>query len=350
MTAGCSMRDSTAPRDSARVNRRVRDTTSAAASAPPLTTKLTMPPKSRIWRWATSWPGWVARPGQRTSRTRGWSSRNWAMSWAERQWRSMRTASVFSPRRTRKSLNGDDTDAGGVADEEQLLGPGVVVDGHEAADHVGVPAEVLGRRVDDGVGAVLQRLLEERRGEGVVDDAAPTAVVGHAREGADVGDRQQRVRRGLDPDQLGRVGPRRGDGVHVGQVDRGVGDAHRPVDLVDQPPRAAVGVVGHDQVVAGPQRAQEGVLGGHPAGEGEAVAGALQRGDGASCRTSPGRVVGPGVLVLGLARLVLGEGRGQVDGRDDGPGGRVGVLAGVDRSGLEPAGSSSLTGGPASRR
>ena len=56
--------------------------------------------------------------------------------------------------------------------------------------------------------------------------------------------REQRVRRGLDPDQPVVVGPRRGDGVDVGQVDGVWVMPSRPVDLVDQPVGAAVGVVG----------------------------------------------------------------------------------------------------------
>ena len=44
----------------------------------------------------------------------------------------------------------------------------VVRDG-EAADHVGVAAEVLRRRVHDDVGAEVERALEVGRREGVVD-------------------------------------------------------------------------------------------------------------------------------------------------------------------------------------
>ena len=47
-----------------------------------------------------------------------------------------------------------------------------------AADHVGVPAEVLGRGVHHDVGAEPERLLEVRRGEGVVDDEQRARVVG----------------------------------------------------------------------------------------------------------------------------------------------------------------------------
>ncbi len=46
----------------------------------------------------------------------------------------------------------------------------VVVGDDRPHQHVAVPGEVLGRRVHDDVGAQRQRLLEQRRGEGVVDD------------------------------------------------------------------------------------------------------------------------------------------------------------------------------------
>ena len=46
-----------------------------------------------------------------------------------------------------------------------------------AADDVGVPAEVLRRRVHDDVGAERERLLQVGRGEGVVDDQQRAGVV-----------------------------------------------------------------------------------------------------------------------------------------------------------------------------
>ena len=54
--------------------------------------------------------------------------------------------------------------------ELQALGDGRVVGRGEAADHVGVAAQVLRRRVEDDVGAELERALEVGRGERVVDD------------------------------------------------------------------------------------------------------------------------------------------------------------------------------------
>ena len=62
MATGTSMRLSTPPRLSASVQTFVRVTSSSASSGL-AARKETMPPKSRIWRAAISWPGWSGRPG-----------------------------------------------------------------------------------------------------------------------------------------------------------------------------------------------------------------------------------------------------------------------------------------------
>jgi hypothetical protein len=59
--------------------------------------------------------------------------------------------------------------ADGVLEERELLCGGRI-GADRAPDHVGVSADVLGRRVDHEVGAELERLLEVGRGEGVVGD------------------------------------------------------------------------------------------------------------------------------------------------------------------------------------
>jgi NAD(P)-dependent dehydrogenase (short-subunit alcohol dehydrogenase family) len=57
ITEGSSIKLSTPPSDSARVKTSVDSQTLRAASTPPFTVKLTMPPKSLICVRATSWPG-----------------------------------------------------------------------------------------------------------------------------------------------------------------------------------------------------------------------------------------------------------------------------------------------------
>src|SRR4029453_8066204 len=60
--AGCSIRLSTPPSDSARVQTLVRATISTASSSEPARNEI-IPPKSDIWRLAISCPGWVGSPG-----------------------------------------------------------------------------------------------------------------------------------------------------------------------------------------------------------------------------------------------------------------------------------------------
>ena len=62
MVAGCSSRLSTPPRDSARQNSLV-DLQKVLACSVVWNSTETMPPKRVICFAATSWPGWVSRPG-----------------------------------------------------------------------------------------------------------------------------------------------------------------------------------------------------------------------------------------------------------------------------------------------
>ncbi len=71
--------------------------------------------------------------------------------------------------------------AGRVLEEADALGELVVVDGHEAADHVAVAAEVLGGGVHDEVGAEREGLLERRGREGVVDHDERVRARGRSR-------------------------------------------------------------------------------------------------------------------------------------------------------------------------
>src|SRR3712207_9054215 len=75
------------------------------------------------------------------------------------------------------------------------------------ADDVRVAAHVLGGRVDHYVRPQSQRVLEVRRGEGVVDSDYRAAPVRHLRELLNIGEGQQGVGGGLDPEKLG-LGPR----------------------------------------------------------------------------------------------------------------------------------------------
>ena len=132
-------------------------------------------------------------------------------------------------------------------------------------------AEELRRGVDDHVGAQRQRLLQQRRRERVVDDHARAGL---ARRGADrghVGDVEQRVRRRLEPHQVGLE--QLGDpGLRVRRR-----DALDPPRMVARaglgdPGDALVAVVGNHEVRAGRQLAQHGVARRHTGRERHGVA------------------------------------------------------------------------------
>ena len=209
---------------------------------------------------------------------------------------------------------------------------------HRSAEHIRVPADVLGGRMHHGIRAQKQRALQERGGEGVVHDQQGTCRMGDPRPARHVRDAQQRVRRGFDPEQRGL--PRlhgRGDNIQVRDVHGGVGDPPLAVQAVDEPVGASVAVgTEHDVVARGQHRAQQRVLCGDPGGEGETGVPALQ-GVELDFESVAGRVGAAGVLVPVAQHVdpVLHEGAGLVDRRDDRPGERIGRLARMDGLGVE---------------
>ena len=65
----------------------------------------------------------------------------------------------------------------------------------KAPDDIGVATQVLGGRVHDDVGSQAERLLDPRRGKGVVDDDKGAPAVRGGGYGGDVDDVEQRIRR-----------------------------------------------------------------------------------------------------------------------------------------------------------
>ena len=114
-------------------------------------------------------------------------------------------------------------------------------------------------------------------------------------------------------------------------------------NALEQPERAAVEVGRGGDLVAGPQGREHGRGRRQARGEGQRPLAPFQ------CRQArfqggPRRIAAAGVLVaLVLARGFLRERRRGVDRHDGRAGGRVGVLAGVDRAGRESV--SGLVGG-----
>ena len=182
---------------------------SSARRARPLPARVsarneTIPPKSRICARATSWPGGSAGPGRARARRASWP--------VEELGDRARVLAVLAhadgerldPAQHEPRVERAGHRAERLLQEVEALGERVVVRRDEAADGVAVAAEVLRRRVDDGVGAEVERLLQVRRRERVVDDEQRADRVRRVCGLADVDDVQQRVRRRLDPHHASR--------------------------------------------------------------------------------------------------------------------------------------------------
>jgi hypothetical protein len=126
-----------------------------------------------------------------------------------------------------------------------LMHRGVARD-HRAADHVAVPVQVLGGRVDNEVRAERQRLLPGRRQESIVDHDQGAGGVRLGGDGRDVGDAQQRVARRLDPHHCRRLRQRRRDRGLIAEVDEVDPPLAAAPPGVKQPVGATVTVVRHD--------------------------------------------------------------------------------------------------------
>ena len=205
-----------------------------AASLPPSTSKVTTVPPPSIWRLASSCCGWtqerVARPGE-TSRVR--LERRGPRSRRGRPSARTRSDSVSRPLSSTQALNGD-MRRPGVPHEvlhrpvDELLGAE-----HRAAERAALAVDVLGRRVDDDVGAELERLGEHRRAEDVVDDDLRAGRVRQLGDGRDVDELLHRVARRLEEDRGRRHGQRLAPLVEVGAVDEDGLDAPARQDLVE---------------------------------------------------------------------------------------------------------------------
>jgi len=190
--------------------------------------------------------------------------------------------------------------------------------------------------VQDEIGAELERLLEVRGGERVVDDHEGADLVRCRRRRRDVDDVEQRVRRRLEPYELrGLVEVIREACRDLVGREKREPVALRLVHLREHPVGAPVDVVDGHHVVAGREEVHEGGRGPEPRRERVAVRGSLERGDafleGGSSRVGDPRIVVPLVDPDGL----LHERRGLVDRGRERAGRRVRRLADVDRFRLE---------------
>ena len=204
------------------------------------------------------------------------------------------------PRRTRNASSGPSVAPGLDLDALDAV-DALARAGDDAGDDVAVAAEVLRRRLDDEVGAEVERPADVRRGERVVDDVASRRDGGRAR----------RARRGRRGRSSGWRWSRR-RGRRVGAAARAAATASRSVvstrsTCTPKPPNTrvelgtgrAVRRDRRDDPVAGPEeRGERGVDRAHARGEGGARLAAGQLGVGVA-EGARGRVRDPAVGVAG---------------------------------------------------
>ena len=150
----------------------------------------------------------------------------------------------------------------------------------ETAHGDAVTTDPLGRRVDDDIGAVLERAVERRRGEGAVDHQRQARFLRHTGHGGNVKHIQTGVADDLAEDHAGIGLDRGADGVDVRAIDEGGGDAKARQGQLHQVDRPAVERLGRHDMVAG--RKQRGDGQEHrcmPRGQPERPDPALERGD-----------------------------------------------------------------------
>ncbi len=110
--------------------------------------------------------------------------------------------------------------------------------------------EELGRRMDDQVGAKIERSLQNRRAEAVIDDDQDTLRVRDRHQGGDIGDFGQRIRRCFKKEEL-RFWPHRGfPGSDIGLRDEGGLDSETRHDGAEQLLRCAEQACRGDDVIA----------------------------------------------------------------------------------------------------
>ena len=127
----------------------------------------------------------------------------------------------------------------------------------DAAEAAALAVDVLGGGIDDAVGAELERVLEQRRREHVVDHQRRARRVRDLGDRRDVEHLERRIGRALQEERLGVRPHRLAPLLEVGAVDQRRGDAVARQVLLDHVAAGAEQRLGGDDVVAGPDLAHQ---------------------------------------------------------------------------------------------
>ena len=155
----------------------------------------------------------------------------------------------------------------GLAQEiVDMVGDELLARQDHAAEHAALAVDVFGGGVDDAIGAELQRMLQQRRGEHVVDDERRAGPVHDLGDAGDVDELERRIGRRFQERRLGVRTQRRPPRVKIRAVDEGRFDPETRQQFLDHIETRAEQSPRGDDVVARLELAHErGGDGGHAA-------------------------------------------------------------------------------------
>mmetsp|Transcript_74691 Transcript_74691/g.164933 ORF Transcript_74691/g.164933 Transcript_74691/m.164933 type:complete len:214 (+) Transcript_74691:379-1020(+) len=136
-----------------------------------------------------------------------------------------------------------------VLDPFHLLVKCLVLADHGTSRHDVVPLVVLGQALNHHVCTPVQRTTDHRCCKGRINHMLCACVLGDLGDSLDVGQRQDRVCRGLTEDQLGVRLHGLLDILRIPEIHKGELHAHRREELAAGPVCATIGAVRNDAVV-----------------------------------------------------------------------------------------------------
>ena len=254
---------------------------------------------------------------------------------AEADWWRTRTCRVRKPRSSSAASN-EPRMAPSIVRSRAARSQGrpLAREHHRAGDDVGMAVEILGGRVQHDIGAEREGAGQHRRRHRGVDGQQRAGRMRAARRLRDVRDDPGRVRRRLDPDEPRAAGPDgRAERARVAGIDEGHLQAvARRILASATAAGPSTSPWARPRARAAPAPRNAAGCRGHAGREQQARCAALQLGQDVLDLPYRGVVgaavaVAPSVLVVRIAH----EGRGHMDGRNDGAGGGIDRAAGLGR-------------------
>src|SRR4029077_9879518 len=211
-----------------------------------------------------------------------------------------------------------------------------VFEDQSATEHVAMAGEIFGDRVHHDVSPKPERELKQRRGPGVVTSQESVGFLGNLRDGANIGDMQQRVGGCFNPDEFGGGGYRALYRCQVLHVDQRVLEPPVGQQAFEQDGGAVKDIVAGNDVVAGRKRVQQCERSGVAGGESQCGNAFFERCQGFFQRRTVGIVSARVEKAAGQAAVIgLLKRGGEVDGGSNVAGAAFRMASGMDGAGFD---------------